>query len=84
MSTAIALEAKQRCPGCHSHAEREEGGICTYCRQHQLLLRLVVDMARACDTVAKAYATEPHPAIASLKAEIVTISRRVNKAAGVE
>jgi hypothetical protein len=67
-SPAIALEAKQRCSGCHSHAER----------------KLVVDMGRACETVSDAYAIEPHPAIASLKAEIVQISKRVNKAAGIE
>jgi hypothetical protein len=79
-----ALKAKQRCPGCHSHAERELGEICGNCRQQELLCRLVSQLGDACETVGEAYAVAPHPAIAALKTEIVAVANNANKAVGIE
>jgi phage terminase small subunit len=79
-----ALKAKQRCPGCLSHAERGEGGICINCEQYEVLLKLVVALSEACEIVKKAYSIKPHPAVASLQAEIVAASKNVNKAVGIE
>jgi hypothetical protein len=83
-SPAIALEAKQRCPGCLSHAEQDAGGICTTCEQKKAACRLVVQLSDACETTREVYAIKPHPLWGELLVEIVQISRKINKAAGIE
>jgi hypothetical protein len=83
-SPTIALEAKQRCSGCLSHAEQDEGRICTTCEQKKAACRLVVQLSDACETAKEVYAIEPHPLWGVLMVEIVQISKRVNKAAGIE
>lgn len=84
MTQTTAQKAALRCPGCHSRAEREPGRLCIHCRQHELLLKLVVQVSQACKTIADAYAIAPHPGIAQLKNELVAIADKINKAAGVE